>query len=249
MSIRSWATEAYLKFYWYWKCPIFEWSSLSKRASMYYVRQDISESKNIDFDYISEINDRVTGIQSTEAFASMAVGRFNSDSTPDFFGLVNTGIWPTMEYAISMVVDGKSGQIFKSDTVGYYQMVSPISFDIDNNELDEVLLHTNIPTHDESGNTTYVNILLLFDFKNKITQRLGPVFQGAKQASTPWIGDLDNDGILDLVSLYQKDVRNWSIFGGIDVIRLDLGIRMQRKVTWGSYMGSYYDGIYRDNRK
>ena len=189
------------------------------------------------------------GLKSTEAFTSMAVGRFNSDTTPDFFAVVNTGIWPTMEYAISLVVDGKSGQIIKSDTVGYFQMVSPIAFDIDNNEFDEVLLHTNIPTHDPVEKTKYVNILLLFDFKNRITQRLGPVFQGAKQASTPWIGDLDNDGILDVVMLYQIDVYNWSIFGGIDIIRLDLGIKMQRNVTWGSYMGSYYDGIYRDNRE
>ena len=191
----------------------------------------------------------MTGIRNTEAFASLAVGRFNEDSTPDFFGVVNTGIWPTMEYAISMMVDGKSGKIFKSDTVGYFQMVSPIALDINNDAYDEVILHTNIPQFSSGEQTKYINILLLFDFKNRVTQRLGPVFQGAKQASTPWVGDLDNDGILDLVMLYQKDVYNWSIFGGIDVVRLDLGIRMQRTVSWGSYMGSYYDGIYRDNRK
>ena len=149
------------------------------------------------------------GIKSTEAFASMAIGRFNSDATPDFFAVVNTGIWPEMDYALSLVVDGKSGQIIKSDTVGYFQMVSPIAFDIDNNGFDEVLLHTNFPEIDPNvEKTKYVNILLLYDVKNKITQRFGPVFEGSKQASTPWLGDLDNDGILDIVMLYQKDIYN-----------------------------------------
>jgi hypothetical protein len=127
-------------------------------------------------------------------------------------------------------------------------MVSPIAFDIDNNGFDEVLLHTNFPEFDPTiKKTKYVNALLLYDFKNKIVQRFGPVFKGSKQASTPWLGDLDNDGILDIIMLYQKDIYNMSIFAGIEVIRLNLGIKMQKKVPWGSYMGSYYDGIYRDN--
>ena len=188
------------------------------------------------------------GLKSTEAFASMAIGRFNSDATPDFFAVVNTGIWPEMEYALSLVVDGKSGQILKSDTVGYFQMVSPIAFDIDNNGFDEVLLHTNFPEFDPTvKKMKYVNTLLLYDFKNKMMQRFGPVFEGSKQASTPWLGDLDSDGILDIIMLYQKDVYNMSIFAGIEIMKLDLGIKMRRKVTWGSYMGSYYDGIYRKN--
>lgn len=188
------------------------------------------------------------GLKSTEAFASMAIGRFNSDATPDFFAVVNTGIWPEMEYALSLVVDGKSGKILQSDTVGYFQMVSPISFDIDNNNYDEVLLHTNFTEFDATEKKTkYVNALLLYDFKNKMVQRFGPVFEGSKQASTPWIGDLDNDGVLDIVMLYQKDIYNMSIFAGIEILRLNLGIKMQRNITWGSYMGSYYDGIYRNN--
>ena len=190
-----------------------------------------------------------TGIFGTEAFASLAVGRFDADLIPDFFTTVNTGIWPNMEYALSLVVDGMVGKIVKTDTVGYYQMVSPIALDIDNNGYDEVLLHTNFPQRDPGvDKTRYVNTLFLFDFANKLIQRFGPVFDGAKQASTPWVGDLDNDGNLDIIMLYQKDIYNESIFGGIEIMRLDMGIRMQRPVVWGAYMGSSYDGIYRDNK-
>lgn len=189
-----------------------------------------------------------TGIRGTEAFASLAVGMFNGDDVPDFFTTVNTGVWPDMEYALSLIVDGGKGSIMKSDTVGYYQMVSPIAVDIDNNEFDEVILHTNFPQWDATVNMTkYLNTLFMYDFKNKMIQRFGPIFEGAKQASTPWIGDLDGDQKFDIVMLYQKDVYNESIFGGIRIMRMDLGIRMQRPVTWGSYMGSQYDGIYRPN--
>ncbi len=183
---------------------------------------------------------------STEGYASPAVGQLNGDGIPDFFTTVNTGIWPDQEFAVNLVVDGKSGQIIKGDTIGYYQIVSPLTVDIDNNGIDEVILHTNFPKKDPAtGKVKFSNTLVLFDFQNKITQQLGPILAGSNGSSTPWIGDLDGDGYYDLVNLYQTDEFNESIFSGFRLQRINLGIKMSSEPVWGSYMGSSFDGIWK----
>lgn len=190
----------------------------------------------------------VTGFENTEGYSVPAIANLNEDDVPDFFALVNTGVWPIQDYSVSMAVDGKSGKIFKSDTIGYYQITSPIAFDIDNNGIDEILVPSNLPKNDrDSGKIKFTTTLILFDFANRITERLAPLSSGSNGSSTPWVGDLDNDGNYDLVYLYQTDAFNDNIFSGFKINCINLNIKIQKQVKWGSYMGSYFNAVY-DNK-
>ena len=61
----------------------------------------------------------------------------------------------------------------------------------------------------------------------------------------PWIGDLDDDGYLDIV--YAQYYNNGSFltsFLGMRARRISTAIRMKKPLKWGSYMGSKGDGIF-----
>jgi len=61
---------------------------------------------------------------------------------------------------------------------------------------------------------------------------------------TPWIGDLDNDGYLDLVYCQCFHHADLIAFLGLRIKRVDLPVKIKRRVAWGAYMGSDGNGIF-----
>ena len=183
-------------------------------------------------------------IPRTEAYVSPAVGQFVGDSTPDFFTTVNTGVWPNQEHAKVIIVDGGKGTLTFQRNVGFYQISSPVAFDLNADGKDEVLLQTNITRDDPSSDLlAFGHMLVLFDPESG-PEQFSAIVSGSNPAPTPWVGDLDGDGKFDIIYSYQRDMHNVSIFSGFTVVRYDTDFLMRSKVSWGSYMGSNYDGKY-----
>ena len=75
----------------------------------------------------------------------------------------------------------------------------------------------------------------------------GDTFEGNNLSSTPWIGDLDQDGRLDILYCHGDNLRQTYTFDGIMIRRIATQFRLQKPILWGAYQGSNYNGIYRSD--
>lgn len=186
-----------------------------------------------------------TKIEETEAYSSLAVGFFNEDSTPDFFLSVAQGIWPELSWTKQAMLDGKNGNIEFTDFLGYYQTSSPIAADIDGDGIDEIILNVDYQVLDSIGQKMFYNNLYAIRFASKETI---PIYQdqiGHNVSSTPWIGDMDNDGNMDMVFCHGINKYKTYTFDGLQINCLRTTIPITKPISWGSYMGSKGDGVFR----
>ena len=182
----------------------------------------------------------------TESYSSVAIGRFNRDQTPDFFVSHAIGTWPRLDWSVQAMVDGKTGRIEYVDSLGFYQNTTPVVLDWNGDGFDEVMMSVNIQEVNEIFQKFFYNILVMIDFQEPDVKQIGEVLQGSNLSSTPWVGDLDADGKLDIIYCHGTNLRHTYTFDGIDIMRLATQIPLKTPVRWGGYQGSDYDGIFRD---
>ncbi len=181
-------------------------------------------------------------IENVEAYASFGVGYFNDDETPDFFTLYGEGVFPDLENSIQVMYNGRNGNVELLDTLGLFQTASPVIADFTNNGYDDALLSVNFSLTDlEKGLIeVFHNILVVYDFNDLSLHQLTAPIQGMNLASTPWIGDLNSNGKLDIIYcvLTEADL------GSFRVYRYATDIDVSSEIKWGAYMGSNYNGIF-----
>ncbi len=188
-------------------------------------------------------------IENTECSNSMAVGYFNDDDIPDLFTFVSKGVWPENNGSLQIMLDGKNGEIAYQNTMGCTGFSSPVVYDLDNDGIDEAIISIN----EFDCNTSFANKitggiqnkLLAINFKSNTIQPIDQQPDFKNIFTTPWIGDLDNDGYLDILygQYYSPNIDILS-FLGMRVKRISTSIPMREEVKWGAYMGSNGDGIY-----
>lgn len=188
-------------------------------------------------------------IPGTESSNSFAVGQFTGDATPDFFTFVSKGVWPQSKGSVQILIDGQKGAIVYRDSIGCAGFSSPVAYDLTHDGLDEVILSVNQYDCDRGyTDATKLNIenkLIAINFKNHQVQVIEQL-QGFKNIfSTPYIGDLDHDGYLDIVnSQFYSQSPNLLAFLGMRIKRVSTSIKIGNPVKWGGYMGSKGDGRY-----
>ncbi len=89
---------------------------------------------------------------------------------------------------------------------------------------------------------------MILRFMDSGPEQFSIAIEGSNPTSTPWMGDLDGDGKIDIIYVYQNDIYNESIVSGFHISRISTKYNLNRKIVWGSYMGSNYDGVYQKNR-
>lgn len=183
-------------------------------------------------------------MKDTEAYSSLAIGRFNSDSIPDLFVSYAQGVWPKLNYTKQYLVDGKTGNIQFMDSLGFYQTSTPVVAELTGDNLDEVLLSVNYQSFDSLQLKYLHNMLVVIDFKTMEVIELDLKNDGYNISSTPWIGDLDENGYLDLVYCHSTNAKQSFTYDGMQVNRIDSQVSIKRKIKWGAYMGSAYNGVY-----
>jgi outer membrane protein assembly factor BamB len=184
-------------------------------------------------------------LPTTEAYSSMGIGYFNKDNAPDFFVSFAQGTWPDLSWTKQAMIDGVTGKIEFSDSLGYYQTSSPIAADFNGDGIDEVLLNVDYQVLDSIGFKSFYNTLLVISFETKEVITLVEGIPGHNVASTPWAGDLDNDGFLDIVYSVGTNQFKTYTFDGLRVNYIGTKIPITPKHQWGAYMGSEYDGVFK----
>ena len=180
----------------------------------------------------------------TEAYGSIAVGNFTVDSIPDFYTSFAQGKWPNLDWSMQFMVNGMNGQVELRDSLGYYQMSTPIAVDLNNDGKEEAILPMNYQVFDSLQMKYFYNDLAIIDFSKKETTKLNLNYEGNNLSSTPWVGDLDNNGFLDIIYIHGTNLKQTYTFDGLQVNRIDTDIPIHKKIKWGSYMGSNYNGVY-----
>lgn len=182
-----------------------------------------------------------------EGYTSPAPGHFNSDETLDFFVSYGHGVWPGIDFAYQVILDGRDGSVISADTAGTFQYASPVTFDFSRDGKDDALIIINNKEEQETGMTSleiYVNEMLVFDPHNETQFTFHEKKAGSNLGSTPLLTDLDDDGYLDIIYSYMNDPINYYSFKSIRVERIEMDIQLEKSIKWGEYMGPGYDGIY-----
>ena len=188
-------------------------------------------------------------IPGTEVYSSLAVGDLTGDEVPDFFGVFAIGVWPDLKSTRPLLVDGKKGELVFMDSIGFYQTSSPLIADLNADGGNDALVSVNFFLPDSLGNKTVHHTLLAYDFYKKSKYALLPPQVGSNVASTPWMGDLDGDGFLDVIYCHMTTPDRTYTYDGFRVSRLKTQVPVGKGVVWGAYMGNRYDGIFRLERE
>lgn len=187
-------------------------------------------------------------VPETEAYSMPCIGHFNDDDIPDIFISFGQGIWPNIEWGIQKMINGKTGVVEYSNDIGYYQSSSPTAVDLTGDGIDEVIMSINLQTKDSLGLRLVQNSLVGIEFKSKEVLYLSKIEMGSNLATTPWIGDLDQDGFLDFVYFHGTNPRNYN-FDGMKIHRIVTQIPLYKELKWSAYQGSNYNGIYRKEKQ
>ncbi|MDF1565217.1 MAG: PQQ-binding-like beta-propeller repeat protein [Deltaproteobacteria bacterium] len=160
-----------------------------------------------------------------ETTSTPAPGRFGGDATVDVVAAISRGKLPVYEdHAEVIWVDGATGAVLERKTVGVYIQASPVTVDLNGDGLDETLVISNGgPNPLEFGGTLHV-----FDGgpgKKELLQQKLDRFS----ACTPWLGDLDGDGKLDLILAHYTHLERWELSG-------------PGAVRWGQFRGPHFTG-------
>lgn len=185
-----------------------------------------------------------------EGYTSPSPGSFNSDNTTDFFVSYGHGVWPNIDFAYQVMIDGTDGSVISADTAGTFQYASPLTFDFNEDGYEEAVVVINKKVNQSTGGNTSVEIfaneMLVFDPHNNNQYRLDRQKSGSNLGSTPLLTDLDGDGYLDIIYSYMDDPFNFYSFKSLKIERIEKKIEVEDPVNWGEYMGPGFDGVYNE---
>ena len=177
--------------------------------------------------------------QDAEIYNTVTPGFINDDDIPDFFTSATTGHWPQSTGAVQLAIDGSSGEVIYRDTVGCVGFSGAVSTDLNGDGYDEFIFSTN--TYACTGPflaDIRVNLIAL-DVHNKTQSNLIGQTVAKNISTTPWIGDLDDNGKLDLIYSLQANTAVINEYYGMFFQRIELPVPSEA-VKWGAYLN--HDG-------
>jgi hypothetical protein len=170
----------------------------------------------------------------SETYATPAVGQFNRDEVPDLFYQTAQGTWPEYWGSTARMVDGDTGEILWSEESSFALFPSALAVDLNGDGRDEVIYASS----DLEFQRVRRRVL------DTCTLEAAPLLPDAPGGgvSTPWAGDIDGDGLLDLVWLTSSP----SGFGGVwTAERYEFEeVTVPPSGGWRGYLGTNSNGTY-----
>jgi outer membrane protein assembly factor BamB len=186
-----------------------------------------------------------------EIYTMPCPGYFSgNDDVPDFFTSFGKGVWPEINLAINVLVDGRSGKIVYQDTSGTFQYGSPVAIDLTRDGKPDVIFPVNSKMKSDatSGAFSYLqNEMQVYDLTSLRKSRIGPARLGTNLGSTPLLDDLDNDGMLDIIYCYSHDGTDSFSFKEMKMERIEVDVSAE-DLSWSNYMGNDGSALFRVRR-
>jgi hypothetical protein len=188
----------------------------------------------------------------TECSNSFAPGYFTGDDVPDFFTFVSKGQWPNSTGTVQVMLNGKDGSLAYTQNMGCTGFSSPVVYDLNDDGHDEAIISVNdfdcSAGYASASPGRMENKLVAIDFADKTTHTIDRA-EGFKNIfSTPWIGDLDRDGYLDIIYCQYFHHADLLSFLGMRIKRIDTHVKIKKNVLWGSFLGSNGNGVFEAKR-
>jgi len=188
--------------------------------------------------------------QGFEVSSSPVIGQFNGDDVPDILLMLSRGVWPNYSISAQVVLDGKNGKEIYHDSLGCFALSCAVVYDLDRDGIDEAIMSLNqydcdfTLSEDTLSPPTIQTQLIAVDFDRSVVKVIEKKDRFRNIFSTPWIGDLDSDGYLDIVYSQYFNHRDIRKYRGMSVKRISTHLHCRKQPIWGAYMGSNGDGVY-----
>jgi hypothetical protein len=146
------------------------------------------------------------------------------------------------------MLNGKDGSIQYTDSIGCTGFSSPVVYDLNNDGRDEAIISVNdfdcSLGYASKSPEVVENRLIAIDFVNRSVNTIDQAKGFKNVFSTPWIGDIDNDGYLDIIYCQYYHYSDLLAFLGMRIKRIDTPVKIKKKVLWGAFLGSNNNGIF-----
>ncbi|MEL6256882.1 MAG: PQQ-binding-like beta-propeller repeat protein [Bacteroidota bacterium] len=187
---------------------------------------------------------RTQVFENLEANISPCPGYFNEDKYPDIFLSLSEGVWPKNTGQKQFIISGKDGKILWEENLGCFGFSSPLSYDVDGDGYQEAIWTVNEYNCKGLYAADGSHYLLYKDLNHARKEIMSPKIPGKNVASTPWLGDLDGDGLLDILYCVQANTSVVHQYFGFMIVRSKTQIPISPKDNWGQYMGPSGRGVY-----
>ena len=183
------------------------------------------------------------GLEDTESYTTPVLGFFDGDDVPDVFAVFLHGVFPDYTSAERVLLSGRDGSVLWQGTAGDFAMAGDVAVDLNGDGTDEVIFNANTINDPALAPAAQQQLFLVDSAAGEARPWGAPL--GAAAAGSPWVGDLDADGCLDLV------VPGHSADEGSNdglVTRFRVAAPAPASVRWGGYFGTRFDSIVLDPR-
>ena len=176
-----------------------------------------------------------------ESYTTPTLGFFDGDDVPDVFAVFLHGVFPDYTRAERVLLSGRDGILLWQGDAGDFAMAGDVAVDLNGDGIDEVIFNVNT-LNDPLVARADQQQLYLLDSAGGQAAPWGATL-GAFAAGSPWVGDLDADGCLDLL------LPRWSSDEGTSdglLTRFQVAAPVPASIRWGGYFGTQFDSIVRD---
>ena len=173
-----------------------------------------------------------------ESFTTPTLGFFDGDDVPDVYAVFLHGTFPYYIGAERVLLSGRDGKEIWRGEAGDFAMAGDVAVDLDSDGIDEVIFNANTLSDPLTGHTGKQQLDVV-DSAHRQAHAWGMPL-GAFAPGSPWVGDLDGDGCLDLLLPRHSDEPGTN--DGL-ITRFKVAASVPAAVSWGGYLGTRSDSV------
>lgn len=181
-------------------------------------------------------------VHNAESNVNPAIGYLNQDVIPDVVTTFALGEFPQYSGFIRFLIDGSDGSVIDSVALPQVDYSSVVLVDVNADGYDEAISVITRP--DFSGIQPIYYVELTIDDVVNGTVIYDTTFYGSAPMVTPVVGDMDNNGLLDIAFGYNSDSLSGFPLTSFNIGRLEFPFILPDTPSWSGYQGTYSTGIF-----